>query len=343
MRGWTGGLGALVLSAVLMGGAALAATTVRGSDDPEVGAVCRRLADRAPPAADRPDAATTHALKNCSSENLYYGIGIARDPVRARQCAFVEADGSDADDPFAGRSMLMTIYANGEGVRRDLDLATRYACESYWATAELEFRVRRLQSYKAKAWTGHDFGVCTDATSGHLEGFCAAHDASIADAARHGAAKRRSAGWSAAERAAFPALQAAFKRFVDLRSDAEVDQSGTGRNANTIAEEQAQDKAFDALVGAVDAGRLPVAGPAEARAADAALNVAYRRALGTPAKGEAGTITADGVRRTQRAWVAYRDAWLAFARRVRPDLSADALLTSLTRARVTALSELAQN
>src|SRR5205085_9792837 len=49
-------------------------------------ALCRAVAGRDAPAADRPDVATATALRGCDAEALYYGIGVARDAVRARQC-----------------------------------------------------------------------------------------------------------------------------------------------------------------------------------------------------------------------------------------------------------------
>ena len=104
-------------------------------------AVCRRLRGLTPPAADRPDAATAVALTpSCNAEALYYGIGIPADPVRARECAFIEQDAGKASPYDAGRfggtAMLMTIYANGVGAARDLDLATALACQVDGAAAE---------------------------------------------------------------------------------------------------------------------------------------------------------------------------------------------------------------
>ena len=104
-------------------------------------ATCRRLRGLTPPASDRPDAATAAALgKSCNAEALYYGIGMPADPVKARQCALIEEDAGKASPYDAGRfggtAMLMTIYANGVGAARDLDLATALACRVDGAAAE---------------------------------------------------------------------------------------------------------------------------------------------------------------------------------------------------------------
>lgn len=105
------------------------------TDDPKFAAskaLCRKLEDREPPAADRPTPAQSRALKNCDSETLYYGEGRAPDYAKARMCAFMEEDGgkgsSRTDGVFAGQTILMQIYANGLGVKRNYDVAIAYAC-----------------------------------------------------------------------------------------------------------------------------------------------------------------------------------------------------------------------
>ena len=75
-------------------------------------AICRLLGDLDPPQADRPTSAQSKAPKGCDSEKLYYGDGGKPDYGKARQCAFVEADGAD-DQIFGGSTILMQVYANG--------------------------------------------------------------------------------------------------------------------------------------------------------------------------------------------------------------------------------------
>ena len=118
-------------------------------------AVCKRLEDRAPPAADRPTPAQARALKDCDSEALYYGEKGPPDFVKARLCAFQEDDEGKGDsrteDVFAGQTILMQLYANGlGGVKRDLDQATAYACAIDGAPAEVDGRVQHLQALKTR-------------------------------------------------------------------------------------------------------------------------------------------------------------------------------------------------
>src|SRR5258708_1331388 len=70
-------------------------------------------------------------LKNCDSEALYYGYDRPADPSAALQCAYYERAHQDPSvvAAFAGPGVLTMLYANGKGVRRNYDLAIRFACE----------------------------------------------------------------------------------------------------------------------------------------------------------------------------------------------------------------------
>ena len=297
-------------------------------------ALCRSLKDREPPAADRPTAAQRRALQGCDSEALYYGIGIPADPQKARLCAFIEAESEQTDGPFAGRSMLMTIYANGRGARRDLDVATHLACAASWAPAEAHGRVTHLREMKAAASPGSDFDYCDDVTSGYAGGFCAAHAARIAGARRDAEVAALSRGWSTAERAALARLRAATSAFAEARAEGEVDARGTGRAAfETEASEAVEEELLEVLK-SLSAGTAPKASAAAFRLADAKLNAAYRTALrSTEPSDMPGAVTREGIRDAQRAWLRYRDAFLAFAAVKFPSVSRDSLAAWLSERR----------
>ena len=55
-----------------------------------------------------------------------------------------------------------------------------------------------------------------------------------------------------------------------------------------------------------------------------------------------GTVNKDGIRTAQRAWLRYRDAWLAFARIRYPQLNADSLRAALTEKRTASLQQFLQ-
>jgi hypothetical protein len=304
------------------------------SDYTQSKAICRGVINREPPAADRPDERTAAALKGCDSEKLYYGIGVKPDPVRARQCAFLEMPHEADEGVFAGRTMLMTIYANGVGAKRDLDVAIHLACGLDGAPAEMDGRVRHLAALKAKGWNGRDFDFCDDITSGLAGGYCAGRGADIAAPLRAAKIARLTSGWSVNDSQAFAALQRSYAAFVDAHSSGEVDLSGTARAAiETVVEERARDAFVDILQRLVS-GRAPAFTHAQFAVADATLNAAYRKALAEAGPADApGAVQKEGIRQAQRAWLRYRDAFLAFAAAKFPNVSRNSLAAWLTETR----------
>lgn len=294
----------------------------------ETMAMCRQVKGRQPPASDRPDAAAARSLKGCSSEALYYGIGIAADPVKARQCAFVEAANPEEGGVFSGETMLMTIYANGRGAKRDLDLAIHYACRIDGAPMEYDGRIRHLAALKTKP-EAEPFHFCNDVTSGLAGGYCASHEADIAGAKRDARLAKLMAAWTPAERAAFAPLKAAMAAYVDAHGGKEVDMSGTLRAAlQTSAEEEVRADFADMLE-ALQAGRVP---PGDYKAADAALNAAFKKARAF-APGDMGTVTREDILDAQRTWLKYRDAFIAFAKVKWPGVSSDSVAAWMTQTR----------
>lgn len=301
----------LVAGSMLLAGLAVAAappTYDWGDDTSELSqklqeskALCRAVRTREPPAADRPDARTAAALKGCDSEALYYGIGIKADPVKARQCAFLERDAGD-EGVMAGSTMLMTIYANGLGAKRDLDVATHLACGIEGSVMESDGRVLHLAELKAKQWSGSDFHFCDDITSGLAMGYCSAHSARIDGAKRDAALSALIGRWSPAERQAFAKLQQAQTAFVDAHGQGEVDLSGTARAAMQIASEERLKRDFLDTLQRLSSGKAPAFSTAQYRTADARLNAAYRKALaGLEGEDFPGAVTRTGIRDAQRA------------------------------------------
>ncbi len=300
-------------------------------------ALCRNVRGREPPASDRPDRATAASLKGCDSEALYYGIGMPADPVRARQCAFLEAEREDGG-VFSGRTMLMTVYANGQGAKRDLDVAIHLACGIEGAPMESHGRVTHLAELEAKGWKGRDFHFCDDITSGLAMGYCASHGANMAGALREKALAAMSAGWTPAEKQAFARLRTAHKAYVEAHGSGEVDLAGTARGAMVVgAEEALRDELVEVLERLRSGRALPTPAtrlPAE----DAALNAAYRKRLReTAGEQHPGAVTSQGVRDAERAWLRYRDAFLAFAAVKFPRVPRNELAAWLTRKRTALL------
>ncbi|MBI1683954.1 lysozyme inhibitor LprI family protein [Caulobacter hibisci] len=314
----------------------------RNPGDPQFAksqALCRAVRDRAPPPRDVPDAATAQALKGCSSEALYYGIGMAADPAKARQCAILEMkNGEDPYEPFAGAGMLMTIYANGRGAKKDLDLAVHMACATWGAPVDSDNLVLALDARRRDGPATEPFDYCADVVLGasNVSGpFCLAHEARQAEPVRAAKLAALTRGFSPTARQAYEALNTAEARFVEVRQANESPPGAMNRGVPLRISEDARDFHVEQLEQL--SGSARVTGAGEHRDYDRSLNAVYRVAMGElPARQEAqaGDITRDGVRETERAWIAYRDAWLAFAPIAWPKASTEALAARLTRDRV---------
>jgi uncharacterized protein YecT (DUF1311 family) len=285
------------------------------------------------------------SLKGCDSEALYFGIGMPADPVKARKCAFVEQTRADEEgitrsSPYYGRGMLMTIYANGVGANRNLEIATHLACSLGDAPAEMESRILRLADANAKNWQGGDFDPCSDATSGFLGGECAAHESRLAEVERNErllALARRSgfagkADWIRLERLA--------RSYADAHGYNETDMSGTLRGAMFVWARDGELESFIQLMERMAAGTIPDRTPADLAKADAELNSTYKAILADDERfaSEGSGLTREGAREAERAWLAYRDSMLAFARSHYPDADLDGLATLLTVDRTAAMN-----
>lgn len=77
--------------------------------------------------SDKPKDSEKPEFNHCKSINYYYGIETAIDYEKARKCAFFEKE-SDDDVNIGGSKILLMLYANGYGVKKNIDLAMRMAC-----------------------------------------------------------------------------------------------------------------------------------------------------------------------------------------------------------------------
>lgn len=314
------------------------AAPIEQSDMP-LPADCESLKKLSLPLEDAPPASLASSLKGCSSEALYFGIGVPKDPIRARQCAYVERQDPDNGWPnlFAGTGMLMTIYANGMGAPRNFDLAMKFACELGGAPAEEEGWLAHLQKLKNENWQGQDFSPCDDITSGAAMGFCEAHGAKLASAARKAKIAGITAHWPSAERKAFAALEKAKNAYATAVADNEVDMSGTARGALSIAAREAEDEQFLVTLEKVISGNLPSVSSADLAETDNKLNALYSKIQKTKDTSDWGTVTREGIKKTERVWLVYRDAFVDFTKRNFPSVAPESLKRVLTEIRIKSL------
>ena len=273
-------------------------------------------------------------LKEHGSYTYYYGIGVSVDYTRARQLAFLEMFLHKGDDaPFEGGSVLMMLYANGFGVKRDLDISIRLACANVgFSDAEIEGRVEHLKKIQSGDSTGV-FDLCDDITSGYMSGYCESVHSELAGQGRQLRIDSVLTGWPEKDRIAYKKLRAAASRFFTERVLSEVNMAGTARAALEILESESLEEGFRQKI--ADAGKcaFDTASSQEWEKADKLLNATYQKIM-TTKKPEWGTVTKDAIRSAQRSWIQYRDAWVAFGAVRCPRLTEASWKTLITVERI---------
>lgn len=296
-----------------------------------------------PPARDMPPASALHGLRQCGAQDRYYDTrqlpaATPADWEQVRHCAYAESDAT----------VLMMLYANGYGVSRNHELALRYACSLPAAPAEMDGRVAHLNE-RAQHHEAQPFDQCDDITSGYMGGQCAQIQDRLDSKARTGRLAAIMKSWQPAQQMAAARLQQALEQFAARRADQETDMSGTLRGALAIEAHGLELDLFAHDVQDAEKGKLPRYTEQQFQQLDKKLNLIYQRIMqpaaqteGQPGPGpglNGGTVTKEGVRVTQRAWLAYRDAWVALGAARYPSVAPHAWKALLTQRRIEQLEE----
>lgn len=284
----------------------------------------------------------------CNSYKLYSGIGTKVDYAAARQCAWSERLAQQAGlEPqysvasvFGGSAMLAVLYTNGDGTPRDLHLAGRFVCEAEGAPKEIEIRLEHIESlHDDKKSSESIFEFCDDMTSGFMEGFCAAYGSEIQDQRREDSIKSITSQFTSAQLVAFNSLLKSEQSYAHAHAAGEIDTSGTARAMYQINAEDTLREDFTEALRTFEAGKYPKGSARDFQDADARLNSEYRKAMSDAEqhKADYGAVRPEGIRNAQRAWLKYRDSWVAFARLRYPTVSDQAWLVLLTNDRTSVL------
>jgi len=313
---------------------------VEAADSDGSPASCQKYKNIPAPRGDASISALGSSAAKCDSGSLYYGFDGPSQPTKARECAYGELG---QGVPFGGEAILTMIYANGKGARRNLDLALKFACEmATIAFAEKAGRVAHLEKLKAEGWTGSNFDVCDDITSGYMSGFCEDKQDRFDEAERGRKLHAITARWRPVDQQALALLESAAKSYFKARSENEIDLSGSARAAFIIAENAKLVTSFITDIERFERDDLP--NPhADFTAADALLNSLYSKLLKSAGRPEMGTVTADGIRQTERLWIPYRDAWTKFGQTKYPATRAESWQTWSTQQRIAQLKDLLPN
>lgn len=286
------------------------------------------------PAADLPAPQDRRQLASCKSGDLYFGIGHPIDLAAARKCAYLEREGDKAPI-IGGPGLLMMIYANGKGAYRNFDLALKFACEFNGAPEGNRGQINHLLALRKEHWTGADFSLCDDASSGYMAGMCASLQEEIHQAALAHKLDRIVEGWTPAQKAALAGVEKAASKFIEASSDNESDMSGTDRDALVFQRQAWLGNGFVAAVERSEKGQFPSFSMAEFKKADGELNAVYARIESAkPGSAEMGTVTPQGIRTAQRAWLLYSEAWVKFGSLKYPSVTPESWRTWLTYDRI---------
>ena len=263
---------------------------------------------------DRPSLEVAKTLAKCSSMDFHYGINKPDDLVEARKCAYLEMDEKE-EMFFGGFSMLMMIYANGEGVDRNLDHALKFACSS-----DNGSYVDRIVLLKKESWNGDNFSIC-DQTDRWGVIHCADLDETLNEIERKVKISNFIQTWNQKDREAFKLLEKAFQSFVTDRQNNEVDCSKTGFANFTIEESATLKDDFHSDLERIE-NTLPQYSQKQFNTVDSKLNKTYKE-IQNDTDFYHGTVSRDGIKKSQRAWLKYRDAWLNFGKIQHPNVSAE--------------------
>jgi uncharacterized protein YecT (DUF1311 family) len=290
-----------------------------------------------------------------------------------------QAPGDDGynPQPTGGLIVLAEMYANGEGVVRNAKLSERFVCEAvdtgeiYDVDAkndpeQVKNVLAVLGTIEHSTATSAALDFCPAQFAGdgipgtlyceeqaeeahaemHAGGIQAGIDNAQADADEADAAiEPVKAKFSAGQRAAYDRAAAAMQHFIDVQVTGDtLFMGGYGSGGLYPNEEHA---AFENSV--VAAVNSPPAAPTETAvtAADAQLNAVYRKLIAAAAMDSGDDHRYDGMteeklRVEQRAWLAYRDAFVALGRALHPSVPASAWLLQATAARTSDLQQVYQ-
>ena len=246
----------------------------------------------------------------------------------------IAADRRNADN-FAPDDDLSAAVAlaNGWGVPKDRHRAVALVCH---ASGLARFEFDDMVAFLLDPATG-PFLFCEHITSGARSGQCESFAQDKLQAVRDRKLAKILAGFTPEQKAAFAALTKANEAYIDAHAWGEQDMSGTLRGAFYADEAGKLHAAFLSAIEGFEGGKRPPKD--DFAAADKALNAAYRTAIANVAKNPDGTVTADGLRKTERLWLKLRDAWAAFGTARYSGTSADDWNAWATRVRLGILKD----
>jgi TPR repeat protein len=299
--------------------------------DPGAKQICASVKDVELPAADRPTAAEEKSLANCSSVDAYFGLGQPADPVKARNCAYAEMDRGEKS-LIRGKGILTMVYANGKGVPRNFDVALKLACTIGDAPGDAAGRVHELDRIRKSNLAAASFSICDHSSGRTLYEECAILSDRFDRIERDQKLAQLSAKWKSNEQKAFHTFLQEAEKFYEVQAMNGVNLEGTFE----VQEEAFLWNNFLTDLQKFESGDLPKFSAEEVQKARADESAAYQRTQ-TSEVSHWGTVTREGLRKSEEEWQRYGEAWIAFARQKYPDVSKQSWNAWLDEDRLVAL------
>lgn len=271
-------------------------------------------ADRIPPPKSFPD---------CASYRSYRGIGRPRNYSEARACAWQERAARDAGLErkdfypwFAEGSLILAdIYINGDGVQRNIPLAIRFACESDEGIAQLA--LPEIPKLTGSSSPRAPFEFCDYAATTITMNFCSLYRTEVDDDRKSRYYRSIEISMKSEEKTAFEKLLAASDKYINDHG-LEVDQGGTIRGIRTSGSQNILKDLFRTELSRFENKKWPALSENQVKTADVSLrhellDKIQELSKQTQEQIRDGAVSADDLKKVQKSWENYRDAWFAFA------------------------------
>jgi len=238
-----------------------------------------------------------------------------------------------------GISTLAMIFAGGKGTAPDLPLAIKFACEIQDWDGDGRELATMLDEQRKKGATKVDFDICDSVPGRQTNFLCIGRDESWVHADIPIALKRLEAGNNSTQRAAFKRVLDARRAFMEAHAREEPNGT-TGATQFAMRDLVEDDQLWSNALQNFAAGKLPKYTEADFKKADSDLNAFYRQQLQI-AKHICEEMSCDDTNdyarhmiQSERAWLAYREAWVAYGRLRWPSVPPDSWRTWLTLERL---------
>jgi hypothetical protein len=291
--------------------------------------------------AEASEAPAPKTAPACASYRSYRGIGRPVNYSEARACAWQERLAQKAElgqnqkQPIAwvvgGSLILADIYFNGAGVKRNIPLAMRLACESEegMATGALP----DIEKLNGSPHAHSPFEFCDYAATTFRMNFCSHYASEIQEDRRIRYYNSLKSSMTPEQRTAFEKLLIAKRGYIKAHAS-EVYQGGTIRTIRTIGSQNILEDLFRTHIVHFERKKWPAFSDHEITRADFLLRREYEKTLqrlrSQPEEEiEQGAVTADHLSSVQETWESYCNAWIEFAR-IRYPAAAPAIRAEIT-------------